>query len=260
LGEGAGAVYPWPPPPNYPMPSERLQKFLARCGVASRRAAEEMIRAGRVSVNGQVVTVLGTRVDVEKDVVRVDGRRVLPPAGAPVTLMLHKPSGYVSSTRDPQGRRVVTELVGEKWGRLYPIGRLDYDATGLLLLTNDGQLAHRLMHPRYQVSRTYRVTVAREASRETLRRLAAGVELDGRAVPAAVEVVKKEPEKTVLELTVWEGRYHLVKRLMAALGHPVLKLKRLAFGPLRLGRLARGVYRALTPGEVEALRREVGLK
>jgi 23S rRNA pseudouridine2605 synthase len=241
------------------MPSERLQKFLARCGVASRRAAEEMIRAGRVSVGGRVVTALGTRVDGERDVVRVDGRRVKPPAAA-VTLMLHKPSGYVSSTRDPQGRRVVTELVGEKWGRLYPVGRLDYDATGLLLLTNDGQLAHRLMHPRYQVPRTYRVTVAGEVTRQTLGRLAAGVELDGRGVAAAVAVVKQEAEKTVLELTVWEGRYHLVKRLMAQVGHPVLKLKRLAFGPLKLGRLRRGIYRVMEAKELEALRREVGLK
>jgi 23S rRNA pseudouridine2605 synthase len=241
------------------MPSERLQKFLARCGVASRRAAEEMIRAGRVSVGGRVVTALGTRVDGERDVVRVDGRRVKPPAAA-VTLMLHKPSGYVSSTRDPQGRRVVTELVGEKWGRLYPVGRLDYDATGLLLLTNDGQLAHRLMHPRYQVPRTYRVTVAGEVTRQTLGRLAAGVELDGRGVAAAVAVVKQEAEKTVLELTVWEGRYHLMKRLMAQVGHPVLKLKRLAFGPLKLGRLRRGIYRVMEAKELEALRREVGLK
>jgi 23S rRNA pseudouridine2605 synthase len=241
------------------MPLERLQKFLARCGVASRRAAEEMIKAGRVSVNGQVVTALGTRVDGERDVVRVDGRRVKRPAAA-VTLMLHKPSGYVSSTGDPQGRRVVTELVGEKWGRLYPVGRLDYDATGLLLLTNDGQLAHRLMHPRYQVARTYRVTVAGEVTRQTLGRLAAGVELDGRGVAAALAVVKQEAEKTVLELTVWEGRYHLVKRLMAQVGHPVLKLKRLAFGPLKLGRLRRGIYRVLEAKELEALRREVGLK
>ena len=239
---------------------ERLQKFLARCGVASRRAAEDIIRAGRVKVNGVVVATLGAKVDPQKDVVRVDGRRVRPPAAAPVTLMLHKPSGYVSTTRDPQGRRVVTELVGGQWGRLYPVGRLDYDATGLLLLTNDGQLAHRLMHPRYQVPRTYRVTVSGEVSRETLRRLAAGMELDGRQVAAAVEVVKKEPEKTVLELTVWEGRHHLVKRLNAALGHPVLKLKRLAFGPLRLARLPRGACRLLEAGELAALRREVGLK
>ncbi len=242
------------------MTLERLQKFLSRAGVASRRAAEEMIRAGRVSVNGQVVTEMGTKVDPARDVVRVDGRRVKL-AASPVTVMLHKPSGYVSTRKDPQGRRVVMDLLGEGLrGRLYPVGRLDYDATGLLLLTSDGDLAHRLMHPRYQVPRTYRVTVTGEVSLETLRQLAAGVEIDDREVAATVAVKKREEDKTVLELTVWEGRYHLVKRLLEKVGHPVLKLKRLAIGPLRLGRLTRGVYRMLTAEEVAALKEAVGLK
>jgi 23S rRNA pseudouridine2605 synthase len=242
------------------MPQERLQKFLSRAGLASRRAAEEMIRAGRVSVGGQVVTEMGAKVDPDRDVVRVDGRRVQ--VGAPpVTMMLHKPYGYVSTRQDPQGRRVVMDLVGEGLrGRLYPVGRLDYDATGLLLLTGDGELAHRLMHPSYQMPRTYRVTVAGEVSRETLRKLVAGVEIDGREVAAEVEVKKREEDRTVLELTVGEGRYHLVKRLLEKIGHPVLKLKRIAFGPLRLGRLARGVYRRLTPAEMAALKEAVGLK
>lgn len=242
------------------MPQERLQKFLSRAGVASRRAAEEMIRAGRVSLNGQVVTEMGVKVDPDRDVVQVDGRRVK--VGAPpVTMMLHKPHGYVSTRQDPQGRRVVMDLVGEGLrDRLYPVGRLDYDATGLLLLTGDGELAHRLMHPSHRVPRTYRVTVAGEVSRETLRQLVAGVEIDGREVAAEVEVKKQEEDRTVLELTVREGRYHLVKRLMEKVGHPVLKLKRIAFGPLRLGRLARGVYRRLTPAEMAALKEAVGLK
>jgi pseudouridine synthase len=217
-----------------------------------------MIRAGRVSVDGQVVTELGVKVYPERTVVLVDGRRVRP--AAPVTLMLHKPYGYVSTTRDPQGRRTVMNLVGDKFGRLYPVGRLDYDATGLLLLTNDGELAQRLTHPRYQTPRTYRVTVAGEVDRETLGRLAAGLELEGRRVAAAVTLRKKEPEKTVLELTVWEGRYHLIKRLMEQVGNPVLKLKRLALGPLRLGRLPRGGYRVLTGRELEDLKKLVGLK
>lgn len=242
------------------MTLERLQKYLSRAGVASRRAAEEMIRAGRVSVGGQVVTEMGVKLDPDRAVVLVDGRRVQ--AGAPpVTMMLHKPYGYVSTRQDPQGRRVVMDLVGEGLrDRLYPVGRLDYDATGLLLLTGDGELAHRLMHPSYRVPRTYRVTVAGEVSRETLRQLVAGVEIDGREVAAEVEVKKREADKTVLELTVGEGRYHLVKRLMEKMGHPVLKLKRIAFGPLRLGRLARGVYRRLTPAEMAALKEAVGLK
>jgi 23S rRNA pseudouridine2605 synthase len=241
------------------MPLERLQKLLSQVGLASRRQAEDWIKAGRVSVNGKVVTEMGIKVDPDRDAVRVDGRRVQPAAPL-ATLMLHKPYGYVSTTRDPQGRRVVTELVGDRWGRLYPVGRLDYDATGLLLLTNDGALAHRLMHPRYQVPRTYRATVSGEVLRQELDRLSAGIEIDGRVVPASVKVRKSEPEKTVLELTVREGRYHLIKRLMEQVGHPVLKLKRTAFGSLNLGRLPRGASRLLGDEELAALKREVGLK
>jgi|UniRef100_A0A7C3WU36 pseudouridine synthase len=229
------------------MPLERLQKFLSRCGVASRRQAERLIREGKVRVNGQVVTELGLKIDPERDRVQVEGRRVRPVT--PVTLVLHKPSGYVSSTKDPQGRRVVTELVPKHYGRLYPVGRLDYDATGLMLLTNDGELAQRLMHPKYQMPRTYRVTAKGFMADESLSRLAAGLTLNGRKVPAAVTLVKRQTDKTVLELTVWEGRYHLVKRLLEKVGHPVMKLKRLAFGPLKLGRLPRGACRPLTPRE-----------
>jgi 23S rRNA pseudouridine2605 synthase len=239
------------------MPLERLQKFLSRAGVASRRRAEEWVKAGLVQVNGRVVTEQGVKVDPDRDEVRVEGRVVRP---APVvTVMLHKPYGYLSTTADPQGRRVVTGLLGEKYGRLYPVGRLDYDATGLLLLTNEGELAHRLMHPRYQVPRTYRVTVEGTVGREPLGGLRAGMELDGRRVPAEVRVVKTSAQKTVLEITVREGRYHLIKRLLAQAGHPVLKLKRIAFGPLPLGRLPRGEYRVLTRQELETLRNLVGL-
>lgn len=233
------------------MPLERLQKFLSRAGVASRREAEEWIRAGRVQVNGQVVTVLGTKIDPERDRVQVDGRRVRP--APPVTLMVHKPYGYVCTTKDPEGRRLITELAPKELGRLYPVGRLDYDATGLILLTNDGELAQRLTHPRYEVPRTYRVVVEGATASETLQRLAQGVELDGRPVAVQVAVVKSLEDKTVLELTVWEGRYHLVKRLLESVGHPVVKLKRIAFGPLRLGRLKRGDFRPLTPGELTNL-------
>jgi 23S rRNA pseudouridine2605 synthase len=241
------------------MTTERLQKFLSRAGVVSRRTAEDWIRAGRVAVNGQVVTVMGVKVDPDRDVVRVDRRQVKVSA-APMIVMLHKPSGYVSTTRDPQGRRVVTELLGQSLGRLYPVGRLDYDATGLLLLTNNGELAHRLTHPSFQILRTYRVTVGGEVSQETVRQLAAGVALDGRTVYPEVHTIKRTPEKSVLEITVHEGRYHLIKRLMAAVGHPVLKLKRIAFGPLRLEGLSRGSFRNLTPQELAALKAEVNLK
>jgi len=241
------------------MTTERLQKFLSRAGVASRRAAEEMIKAGRVVVNGQVVTVMGVKIDPDKDVVKVDGR-VVRVTAAPRIIMLHKPSGYVCTLSDPQGRRVVTELLGPGAGRLYPVGRLDYDATGLLLLTNDGELAYRLTHPSFQIPRTYRVTVAGEVSQETLRQMSAGVDMEGRTVCPEIQVNKREPEKTVLEITVHEGRYHLVKRLMNAVGHPVLRLKRIAFGPLRLEDLPRGTFRELTREEVGALKAEVDLK
>jgi 23S rRNA pseudouridine2605 synthase len=241
------------------MTTERLQKFLSRAGVASRRAAEEVIRAGRVAVNGQVVTAMGVKVDPDRDVVKVDGRAVRV-VTATRTVMLHKPYGYVCTTRDPEGRRVVTELLGKMPDRLYPVGRLDYDATGLLLLTNDGELAYRLTHPSYQVPRTYRVTVAGEVSKETVRRLSAGVELEGRAVYPEVAVTKREPDKTVLEITVHEGRYHLIKRLMDQMGHPVVKLKRIALGPLRLEGLSRGIFREVTGRELAALKAEVDLK
>jgi len=241
------------------MTTERLQKFLSRAGVASRRAAEEMIQAGRVAVNGQVVTAMGVKVDPDRDVVKVDGSIVTVTA-APRTVMLHKPYGYVCTTSDPEGRRVVTELLGKMPGRLYPVGRLDYDATGLLLFTNDGELAYRLTHPSYQVPRTYRVTVGGEVSKETLRTLAAGVDLDGRAVYPEVQVNKRESGKTVLEMTVHEGRYHLIKRLLDKVGHPVMKLKRIALGPLRLEGLPRGTFREVTGREMAALKAGVDLK
>jgi pseudouridine synthase len=236
---------------------ERLHKFLSRAGVASRRLAEDWIRAGRVAVNGQVVTEMGVKIEADRDQVEVDGRLVRPPA-APVTVMLHKPYGYISSTHDPQGRRVVTDLLKDAFKeRLYPVGRLDYDATGLLLLTNDGDLAYRLTHPGYQVPRIYRVTVAGDVSPETLGRLAEGVTVGDRTVTALVEVKKRESGRTVLELVLREGRYHLVKRLLLHVGHPVLKLKRIAFGPLHLGTLPRGDFRILSREEIEALKTKV---
>ncbi len=241
------------------MTTERLQKFLSRAGVASRRTAEAIIQAGRVAVNGQVVTAMGVKVDPDRDVVQVDGSTVKVTA-APRTVMLHKPYGYVCTTSDPEGRRVVTELLGKQAGRLYPVGRLDYDATGLLLLTNDGELAYRLTHPSYQVPRTYRVTVEGEVSKEKVRQLSAGVDLDGRFVYPEVLVNKRESGKTVLEITVHEGRYHLIKRLMEQVGHPVVKLKRIVFGPLKLEGLLRGTFREVTGREMAALKAGVDLK
>ncbi|MBW1918292.1 MAG: rRNA pseudouridine synthase [Deltaproteobacteria bacterium] len=232
---------------------ERLQKFLSRSGLVSRRQGEKLIQAGRVMVNGQVVTTLGLRIDPETDQVRVDGQPVTHP-GQRLTVMLNKPEGYVTTLSDPQGRRQVTDLLVGLNERLYPVGRLDYDAAGLLLLTNDGELAHRLMHPRFKVAKTYRLTVARAMSQAAVQQLESGVELGGRTTaPALVRLLKLLPDRTVLELTVREGRYHQVKRMCARVGHPVLKLKRIAYGPLKLGRLPVGAYRELKAGEVAQL-------
>ncbi len=241
------------------MTLERLHKFLSRAGVASRRQAEEMIREGKVKVNGRVVAELGVKIDPDKDRVQVEGKRIgLPPP--PVTFILHKPYGCVSTTHDPEGRRTVMDFAPRDCGRLYPVGRLDYDATGLMLLTNDGDLAQRLTHPRYEVPRTYRVTVEGEVAQPALERLAGGIDLEGRPVSTQVKLLKTGSGKTILEITVWEGRYHLIKRLLEGVGHPVLKIKRMAFGPLRLGRLPRGTCRPLTRQEQVNLEVTVGHK
>jgi 23S rRNA pseudouridine2605 synthase len=242
-----------------PMTLERLQKFLSRTGVASRRQAEGLILEGKVKVNGRVVTELGVKIDPDRDRVQVEGKRVGLPL-ATVTFMLHKPYGCVSTTRDPQGRRTVMDLAPKDYGRLYPVGRLDYDATGLMLLTNDGELAQRLTHPRYEVPRTYRVTVVGEMAEPALEQLAGGIELDGRPVSTEVKLLKQGSGKTILEITVWEGRYHIIKRLLEGVGHPVLKLKRMAYGPLRLGRLVRGACRPLSRQELVNLQVTVGHK
>lgn len=237
---------------------ERLHKFLARAGVASRRQGEILIREGRVKVDGLVVDTVGVCIDPEKVQVTVDGRPVLPPAQVR-TVMLHKPAGYVSTMADPQGRRKVTDLLAGQEERLFPIGRLDYDATGLLLLTNDGELANRLMHPRYKVPKTYRVTVAGQFDQAARKRLLAGVVLDGRpTIPVQVQVLKISPDRSVLEMTIREGRYHQVKRMCTQVGHPVLKLKRIAYGPLRLGRLGPGAWRDLSREELHDLEGAAG--
>jgi 23S rRNA pseudouridine2605 synthase len=226
----------------------RLGKFLAHAGVASRRAAERLVADGRVTVGGERVTDPARDVD-ERSGVAVDGEPVAPEA--PVVYALNKPSGVVSTARDTHGRRTVTELVPSE-RRLYPVGRLDADTTGLILLTNDGELANRLTHPRYEVPKTYvaEVEPARVGER-ALRRLREGVELDdGVTAPASVRQVRPG----VLELTLREGRKRQVRRMLEAVGHRVVGLRRVAFGPLRLGDLREGRHRRLTAAEVERLR------
>jgi len=227
----------------------RLGKFLASAGVASRRAAEEVIRAGRVTVAGSVVTDPARDV-ADEDGVAVDGTRVRVPA-ARVVYAVNKPAGVVSTAHDPQGRPTVVSLVPANL-RLYPVGRLDIDTTGLILLTNDGELAHRLTHPRFEVPKAYRAVVSRPPVREpALRALREGVELDdGRTSPAVVQRVAAD----ALEITIHEGRKRQVRRMCEAVGHPVRRLVRVRFGPLELGSLRTGGVRELTPDEVNALR------
>ena len=226
----------------------RLAKFLATSGVASRRASEEIVRQGRVTVGGTVVTDPARDVDEDAQV-GLDGSPLSPPAER-VVYMVNKPAGVVSTARDPQGRPTVVSLVPVET-RLYPVGRLDADTTGLILLTNDGPLAHRLTHPRFQVPKTYRTRVGGGPVRPAeLRALRQGVSLeDGLTAPARARLVRPD----TIELTIREGRNRQVRRMCDAVGHPVRSLSRTAFGPLRLGELAPGSYRRLSDAEVEAL-------
>jgi 23S rRNA pseudouridine2605 synthase len=223
----------------------RLNAYLARAGVASRRGAEELIRAGRVRVNGEVAG-LATFVE-PKDTVEVDGSPIEP---EPLTyVLLHKPAGVVTTARDPQGRPTVVGLVRHE-RRVVPVGRLDADTTGALLLTNDGPLAHRLMHPRYEVDKVYEAEVEGEPSDEALAQLAEGIELeDGKTSPAKVE--RLSPSR--IELTIHEGRKHQVKRMLQAVGHPVRRLHRSRYAALTLEGLAPGEWRELTSEEIKRL-------
>jgi 23S rRNA pseudouridine2605 synthase len=226
----------------------RLAKYLATAGVSSRRTSEEIVRAGRVAVDGHTITDPAHDVS-DQSAVTLDGKRVST-ARDRVVYALNKPAGVVSTARDPQGRPTVVTMVPQT-ERLYPVGRLDIDTTGLILLTNQGELAHRLTHPSFEVEKTYRAVVAGRSVRDPeLQALRDGVELeDGRTSPARVRRVSAD----TLEITIHEGRKRQVKRMCEAVGHPVKRLERVAFGPLALGDLPRGRWRRLSDDEVEAL-------
>ena len=230
----------------------RLQKVLAAAGVASRRACEIMISEGRVEVNGRLVLEQGIRVDPDRDVIRVDGSRIPPPRRHQY-LVLNKPRGVVSSMADPSGRRTLAEfLTGRE--RLFHIGRLDTDSEGLLLLTNDGEFAHRLAHPSYEVPKTYLAEVAGVVNQATLRRLRAGISLDdGPVRPSSVTLVSTGTDRSLIKITLHEGRNHIVRRTMEAVGHPVRRLSRTGIGPVRLGNLKVGQLRDLTQDELGGL-------
>ena len=241
------------------MKPERLQKILSKAGVTSRRKAEGLILQGRVSVNGNIVRELGTKAVLGKDEIRVDGT-IIKPETEKLVLALFKPKRCVTTLNDPQGRSTVAEFVNKFPMRLYPVGRLDYDAEGLLLLTNDGELAHRLQHPSYKVPKTYLVKVRGHPPTEALARLQQGVNLeDGITAPAELKVMEDDQKATWLSLTLREGRKHQVKRMCAAVGHPVLKLRRTKIGPIELDDLRPGEIRQLKSREVRSLRAKVGL-
>ncbi|WP_376794382.1 pseudouridine synthase [Thermogemmatispora sp.] len=239
---------------------ERLARFLAHAGVASRRHAETLIFSGRVQVNGQTVTTPATRIDPARDTVTVDGQRIQA-SRRHLYLMLHKPAGYVSTVSDPQGRPTVLDLLPEELRRLrlYPVGRLDLDTTGLLLLTNDGEFALHMMHPRFSPEKRYRALVRGYPSSSTLERLRQGVvieEDDGRpyrTAPIGVRPLQRTAAGTWLELRLHEGRKRQIRRMLASVGHPVIELQRVAIGPLTLGDLAPGSWRPLTRAEIAAL-------
>jgi 23S rRNA pseudouridine2605 synthase len=233
---------------------ERIQKILARAGIASRREAERMVIEGRVSVNGKVVGTLGFKSDASKDHIKVDGRR-LTSFEPKVMLLLNKPRGYLSTVKDPRGRPTIVDLLKNiKW-RIYPVGRLDFDAEGLLLLTNDGDLSHLLSHPSFSIPKTYLVKVRGVPEGKKLERLKRGVMLeDGEAKAVSYSLIRQREKNSWVRVVVTEGRNHLVKRMFSAIGHPVLKLKRIEYGPIQLGDLPFGKFRYLTPGEMEKIK------
>jgi 23S rRNA pseudouridine2605 synthase len=231
----------------------RLQQFLAAAGLGSRRHCEEYILAGRISVNDVVVDALGSQVDPRTDRVALDGEplRVTPRK----YYALYKPSGYLCTHRDPGGRRRVVDLFPAQGPRLFTVGRLDENSEGLLLVTNDGEWAHQLAHPRYRIDRVYLVQVAGQPDRETLASLTQGLYFaEGRFKAESVRIVKTQGKSTLLELRLREGQNREVRRLLARIGHKVMKLRRIAFGPIRLGRMKPGELRPLRPQEVQTLR------
>jgi 23S rRNA pseudouridine2605 synthase len=231
----------------------RLQKLLAQSGVASRRRCEELMLAGEVEVDGEIVTRLGTKVDPRTAVIRVSGKR-LPQVSDHVYLVLNKPRGVVSTMSDPEGRRTIADLVADRPERLFHVGRLDTDTSGLLLLTNDGDFAHRMAHPSYEVDKTYVAEVEGEMFPRTVKGLLEGVELDdGPVTVSHAKLVATAKDKSIVELVIHEGRNRIVRRLLDHVGHPVRRLTRTQFGPVRLDRLEAGKARELTLDELGEL-------
>ncbi|KRL38423.1 pseudouridine synthase [Liquorilactobacillus uvarum] len=236
------------------METERLQKVMANAGVASRRASEKLIADGKVKVNGKVVKEQGTKVSME-DVITVAGRAL--ERERKVYYLFYKPRGVISAVTDDKGRKVVTDYFSEIPERVYPVGRLDYDTSGLLIMTNDGDLANKLMHPRYKINKTYLAKVSGIPDNEALKKLRLGVKIDKyKSAPAKSKIISSDPKKkkALVSLTIHEGHYHQVKKMLAAIGYPVEKLRRESYGFLTLQGLTSGEYRSLTREEIDRLK------
>ena len=232
----------------------RLQKFIAECGVASRRSAEKIIESGRVTVNGEIVDYMGCTIDPDIDEVCVDGN-ILRVENKKYYIMLNKPKNYVTTVSDDLGRPTVMHLVSDINARIYPVGRLDFDTTGLLIMTNDGDFANVLTHPRHTVNKTYIARIDKMLSEEQLQRLQRGIELDGvMTAPARAEIIKRPKHGFEVKITIHEGRNRQVRRMLEAVGVNVMSLKRISVGSLTLGNLPEGKWRALSDAEINKLR------
>jgi 23S rRNA pseudouridine2605 synthase len=242
-----------------PKGAQRINRILSLAGIASRRRADEMISAGRIKVNNRVVREPGSKAAWGEDSIRVDGKEIPKPSDR-TYLILNKPFGYISSLKDPEGRPIVTDLLKGVPQRVYPVGRLDFDTLGLLLLTNDGDLSYRLTHPRYHVPRTYKATIDSMITEKALQSLRNGVMLeDGFSGGSNASLVDQPGGKSVIRITVTQGRKRLVRRMIEAVGYQTVHLIRTGFGNLALGNLKPGQYRYLEPDELLALKRSVGL-
>ncbi|MFC1819180.1 pseudouridine synthase [Thermodesulfobacteriota bacterium] len=235
---------------------QRLQKILAKAGIASRRKAEELIKEGKVRVDGKVVTEMGTKVDPDAQDIECDGIHVAA-REKKIYILLHKPAGFLSTVHDPQGRPIVTDLLPQVKERVYPVGRLDLDTEGALLLSNDGELAQKILHPSHEVNKTYVAKVKGKPNTKKLAALSRGITIEGRKTwPADIEVLQTKPQATTIKIIIHEGRKRQVRKMFDAVGHPVLQLKRTAYGQLELGDLRPGKYRFLSPEDIKMIFRK----
>lgn len=236
----------------------RLQKYLAEAGVASRRKCEELIAMGRVEVNGQVVTVPGTKINGE-EMIKVDGRQIRQEQKK-VYILLNKPVGYISTSKDQFSRKTVLDLIDTVKERIYPVGRLDYDTSGLIVLTNDGELANRLTHPKHEMQKVYRVMIDGSLKEEDIKSFQTGIAIeDYTTAPAKVKVIETTKKDSIIELTIHEGKNRQVRKMFETLGYAVLRLKRVAVGPIVIEGLEEGKWRYLSKKEIEALKKTAGL-